>query len=123
MLTHLAGPDVTWLKTALDGGLITPDEALATHTGFGPSASIEDLARLLVPRGIDPVRVATLAASGSWFGEESDHLASIVKRFESYVLSEDSAIAAVGKAGVEIYREARDRARENEAKKRVRGEL
>jgi hypothetical protein len=120
---HLLGTDVEWLDDLLESGAISPDRALDFYAGLGPHPDIEDLARVLVPNGVDPRAVASLAQSGTWVGEESTHYASLVERFRGYAESTDTSIAAVGQAGVEIFEEAQHAAEERERIRRVRGEL
>jgi hypothetical protein len=120
---HLLGADVEWLDDLLESGVISPDRALDLYSGLGPHPNIEDLARILVPKGVDPRAVASLAQSGTWVGEESARYASLVERFRGYVESTDPSIAAVGQAGVEIFEKAQHAAEEKERIRRVRGEL
>lgn len=123
LLHHLVGTDVDWLAHALEKGLVTPDEALLSYTGFGPHPTIEQFAELLVPQGVDPGRIALLAMSGGWTGEESNHYRALVSQFEKYANSDRESILAVGLAGVEIYKAAQNRAEKEERTRRVRGEL
>jgi hypothetical protein len=120
---YLVGQDVAWLEHALDEGLLTADEALQTYNEFGPRPSIEQLARLLVPRGVDVRLIASLAQGGSWTGEESARYAELVEQFEGLTASREDAVAAVGRAGAEMFAAARDAALTQERRKRVRGEL
>ena len=120
---HLAGNDIAWLETMLDAGAMTPQDALATHSGLdGPQPSIEDLARLLVPRGIDPNRVAGLAHAGGWVGNRSDRYQGLIERFAGMAGNEDQSVRAVGEAGVAIFASARDEALRDEKQQRIRGE-
>jgi hypothetical protein len=120
---YLVGQDVAWLEHALDEGLLTADEALQTYNEFGPRPSIEQLARLLVSRGVDARRIASLAQGGSWTGEESARYAELVEQFEALAASGEEAVAVVGRAGAEMFAAARDEALTQERRKRVRGEL
>jgi hypothetical protein len=124
LLDYIAGKDIQWIAGALDQGLITPTEALETRDGFGPpEPSIVELAQLLVPRGIDPSTIASLARYGVDFGEESDRFAKLIAEFSEYAKSEEPNIAKVGRAGVAMYGEARERAISKERIARIRGEL
>jgi hypothetical protein len=120
---HLVGEDITWLEHALDSNLIAPDKALGTYNSLGPHPSVEQLARLLVPRGVEPRDIAFMAQGGMWTGEESDRYAELVQQFQTLAASEEEAVAAVGRAGVEAFTAARDEALERERRKRIRGEL
>ncbi len=121
---HLISDDVGWLAAMLDSGSMTADDVLGAPRGFGgPEPTIEQLARLLVPRGVAPERVAGVALSGSWMGEESDHYASLVSYFERLQQDEDESAREVGTAGVQMFTEARDAAAAREKQQRIRGEL
>jgi hypothetical protein len=120
---NLVGADVTWLEHALDEGLLDADEALSTFNALGPHPTIEQLARLLVPKVVDPQHIAGLARLGSWTGEESEHFGKLIEQFETFAASNEEAIAAVGRAGVEMYTVKRDEALVAERRSRVRGEL
>lgn len=120
---HLVGEDAAWLKAMLDAGHFNVDDALASYSGFGPHPRIEDLAKVLVPRGVDPERIAGLAQSGTWTGEESHRYTQLAERFQDMADSDDTSVAAVGKAGHDMYVRARDTALEDERLKRVRGDL
>jgi hypothetical protein len=120
---HLVGEDVAWLQTMLDDGHFGVDDALDAYSGYGPHPRIEDLATILVPRGVDPERIAGRAQFGTWMGEESDHYTQLAERFKEMASSEDASVAAVGKAGYAMYLRARDAALEKERRQRIRGEL
>ncbi|MCA1706939.1 MAG: hypothetical protein LC808_28215, partial [Actinobacteria bacterium] len=55
---HLIGADIEWLEEMLDGGEISVNEALGSFRGMGPEPPIDALAKLLVPRGVDPEQIA-----------------------------------------------------------------
>jgi hypothetical protein len=120
---HLVGEDISWLEHALDRNLISADKALSAYNSLGSHPSVEQLARLLVPRGVDPQDIASIAESGMWTGERSDHYAQLVEQFQTLAESDEEAIAAVGRIGVEAFAAARDEALEQERRKRIRGEL
>jgi hypothetical protein len=119
----LVGDDVEWLRHAIEEDLLAPEDALSTYNALGIHMSIEELARLLVPRGIEPREIAYLAQSGTWSGELSSRYATLVEQFEEMAASDDETVAIVGRAGVELFSAARDDALEEERRKRVRGEL
>jgi hypothetical protein len=123
LLEHLVGPDLTWLEEMVEADEITPDEALSSYRGFGPRPEIDGLARLLVPRGIEPVRIAALARSGSWSGEESNRLDGLVRQFTELANSSDERVRSVGEIGIQMFERERDEALERERIRRVRGEL
>ena len=96
---YIVDDDIAWLEHALDRELITPDHAADTYSAFALHPSIEQMARLLVPRGIEPRRIAFLAQAGSWTGEESHRYGQIAEEFEALKGSDDASVAAVGNAG------------------------
>jgi hypothetical protein len=120
---YLVGADIDWLEHALDEGLLTADEALSTHNALGPHPTIEQFARLLVPRGVDPRRVAWLAQGGTWTGDESARYGELIEQFEALAASNEEAVAAVGRAGIEMFTAKRDVALAAERLSRIRGEL
>lgn len=120
---ELVGPDTEWLRHAIEEDLMTADDALGTYNALGEHILVEDLARLLVPRGVEPRRVAALANSGTWTGEESARYASLVEQFEAMKGSDDESVSAVGAAGVEMFSAARAKALDEERRRRIRGEL
>lgn len=107
---YLVGADIDWLEHALDEGLLAADEALSTFNALGPHPTIEQLARLLVPRGVGPQHIVGIARLGSWSGDESAHFGKLIEQFETFAASSEEAIAAVGRAGVEMYTAKREEA-------------
>jgi hypothetical protein len=120
---HLIGWDISWLEELLESGEMTPEEVLAGYNGFSGSPPLEPYARLLVPRGVAPERIAELRLSGSWIGGQSTRYAVLVVEFETMGQSDDPYVQAVAAAGVKMYSEWRDAALREEHQKRVRGEL
>ncbi|MGW0056503.1 hypothetical protein [Nocardia nova] len=121
ILEDLVGPDEAWLDHILTEGYITPDEALSARR-FDNHLTIAQMAKLLVPRGIDPAQIASLGQSGSWVGEQSDHYSALIEEFRQYEAADDPSIAAVGSVGVEMFSRARDEALARERQRRIRGE-
>jgi hypothetical protein len=80
---HLIGWDISWLEELLESGEMTPEEVLAGYNGFSGSPPLEPYARLLVPRGVAPERIAELRLSGSWIGGQSTRYAVLVVEFET----------------------------------------
>jgi hypothetical protein len=121
VLQHMIGPDPGWLAEAIDTGAISLDEALTACGGLGTRPSVQDLARVLVPLGADPERVAAVEMSGFWSGPRSDHFAQIAERFTAMSDSSDPSIAAVGSAGAQLFTRLADEARADEHRDRIRG--
>ncbi|MCY4421441.1 MAG: hypothetical protein OXC06_00070 [Acidimicrobiaceae bacterium] len=121
LLRHLVGPDVDWLEELLNGGEVTPEKAVHAR-GLDGRIPIDQMAKLLVPRGIDPSTIACLAFSGSWSGEESARYQGLIEQFSTYADADDPSVSAVGKSGVEIFTQARIEAEEQERLNRIRGD-
>lgn len=119
---HLVGADIEWLKEMLDGGEMSAEEALGAFRGTGLEPPIDRLAKLLVPRGVDPERIADLQFYGSWMGDQSDRYQSIVASFEEMSKEADPSVQAVAQAGVKMFSAARDEAAAQERQQRIRGE-
>jgi hypothetical protein len=120
---HLVGEDTDWLEHALDHGLMTTGQALDTYNGMKPHPPIEQLARLLIPKGVDPRGIAFVAQSGSWMGEASARYTELIEQFQTFAESEDDSVATLGRVGVELFAERREEALAEERRKRIRGEL
>jgi hypothetical protein len=122
LLNNLPGKDLEWLGAVMDEELMSPMEALACKDGLGsPEPNIQDLARLLIPRGVPAEAIASRARWGTYWGEESDRCAALVKQFEEMAVSAESSVAAVGRAGVLMFSNELDVARQKERRRRVRG--
>jgi hypothetical protein len=121
VLQHIIGADPSWLAEAIDSDVISLDEALTACGGLGTRPSVEDLARILVPRGADPERVAAVEAYGFWSGPRSEHFARIAERHTAMSDSTDPSVAAVGSAGAQLFTRLADEAREDEHRDRIRG--
>lgn len=121
--SHMVGPDTEWLEELLTTHEISPDEALSCYTGTSPDVPIEALAKLLVPRGIDPVRIAGLRFYGSWSGNFSSWYQAIISSFEGMSGNEDPSVRAVAEAGVRLFTAERDQAARHERIQRIRGDL
>ena len=122
LLRHLVGPDVDWLEELLDDGEVTPEEAVHAR-GIDGRIPIDQMAKLLVPRGIDPSTIARLGFAGPWAGEESSRYQGLIEQFSTYADADDPSVSAVGKYGVEIFTQARNEAEEQERLNRIRGDF
>jgi hypothetical protein len=98
-----------------------PDEVLACYDGAQPDAPIEGLAKLLVPRGIDPARIASLRLYGLYSGNLSSWYQSTIDAFTVMFQDDDTNVKAVATAGVELFTRQRDQAARNERLQRIRG--
>jgi len=118
----LRGSDIGWVETMLESGTVDAEFVDSCFLGFGTGMPLEELARLLVPRGLDPARVAVTAESGRYLGDDHERLSDLVDRMRAHAESADSDVAAVGKAGLRIYepklQDAKRRHRENQVRGR-----
>ena len=120
---HFAGTQIDWLEQMLDSGEMAPDDALSAYSAYGPSPSIADWSKLLVPRGVAAEKVAGLRFLGGWSGDRSVHFAAIVNEFQAMTMDSDSSVRAVGEAGVQMFSEASLEAATQERERRIRGQL
>jgi len=118
---QLVGSDTQWIAQLLDTGDVSPDEVLACYDGAQPDAPIEGLAKLLVPRGVDPARIASLRLYGLYSGNLSSWYQSTIDAFTAMLQDDDPNVKAVGTAGVELFTQQRDQAARNERLQRIRG--
>ena len=124
VFTTLCGNDVHWIEMMLESGAVNADLVDSTLNGLGPAVPVEDLARLLVPRGIEPMRIAMTIQWGSlsFGGDPHERLASFLARMRACAASDDRNVAAVGNAGIQYYepqlREAQRRYRDNQVRGR-----
>jgi hypothetical protein len=91
------------------------------YNGAQPDAPVEGLAKLLVPRGIDPARIASLRLYGLYSGNLSSRYQSTIDAFSAMLQNDDPNVKAVATAGVELFTRQRDRAARNEKLQRIRG--
>jgi hypothetical protein len=123
--SHMVGPDTEWLEELLSTHEISPDEALDCYVGISTDDElpIEALAKLLVPRGIDPERIAALRFYGNWSGNLSSWYQAIISSYEAMARAENLSVRAVAEAGIRIFTTARDQAIRDERTRRIRGSL
>jgi hypothetical protein len=121
VLAVLRGNDTDWLESLLEAGLIDVDQVESTFNGLGAPPPIEALARMLVPRGVDPLMIAAKVELGAQWGEEHERLQGYVERMRDLAQSSEPAIAAVGQAGLEHYVPRVEAARLRFRESQVRG--
>ena len=80
-----------------------------------------DSPKLLVPRGVDPARIASLRLYGLYSGNLSSWYQSTIDAFTAMLQDDDPNVKAVATAGVELFTQQRDQAARNERLQRVRG--
>ncbi|MEZ0382641.1 hypothetical protein [Mycobacterium sp. pW045] len=103
VLAVLRGNDTDWLESLLEAGQTDIDDVESTFNGLGAPAPIEALARMLVPKGVDPLRIATKVQLGTQWGEEHERIQGYIDRMRDLAQSSEPAIAAVGQAGLEYF--------------------
>jgi hypothetical protein len=124
LLGQLVGADIGWLRRLLEAEEVTAEEVLRyCCDAFRLRPSVEDLAKLLVPRGVEPAKIAKMRLSGIWWGEESAHYESILDEYQKmFDTTTDPSIRAVASAGLRIFASARDKAVATEQQKRITGD-
>jgi hypothetical protein len=105
----------------LDADEITPDEALACYDGNHVEVPVEELAPLLVPRGISPARIAHVKFYGYHSGNLSSWYQSTVDAYTAMLGHDDPDVKAVAAAGVASFTQWRDDAVRREREQRIRG--
>jgi hypothetical protein len=121
LLRQLAASGTQLIGQLLDADEITPDEALACYDGIDVEVPVEELATLLVPRGISPVRVAHVKFYGYHSGNWSSWYQSTVDAYTAMLGHDDPDVKAVAAAGVASFTQWRDDALRREREQRIRG--
>ncbi|MBY5163136.1 hypothetical protein [Salsipaludibacter albus] len=122
LVGSLGSDDVRWIAELLDRGDIEPSEALHPYNfSFDRERPIRDLATNLVPRGVDPRTIAFQDMGGITHGPRSVRFQELLAKYSDLVDDHDPDIAAVGRAGVDLYTSKLAAAEEQEAKARIRG--
>ena len=126
LLPLLLTPDPTWIATLLDEGVLSTDEVLQALSWLGESFEerlpiVTAAAPHLARHGVPAERIAWVASSGSWMGDESARYERLVSLFEGLAQSAEPIVADVGVAGVAIFSAERDRAAAEERIERIRG--
>jgi hypothetical protein len=119
----LAGSEIDWIESLLDSGAVEAEFVLGTVTGLGKSPSLEDLAQLLVPRGVNPATIAATAQFGIFTGEQHEVISGYLSNSENMVNSPDPAISAVGRAGLGYFAPLHEQAVQRARQKEISGEL
>jgi hypothetical protein len=119
--SHMLGPDIGWLEELLATNEMSPNEALSCYIAIRPGPPIEKLAKLLVPQGIDPERIAALRGNGTWSGSFSSWHQANVRSFEAMSDDEDPSVKAVAEAGIRLFTAEREQAARHERIERIRG--
>ncbi|NKS85035.1 hypothetical protein GS571_05785 [Rhodococcus hoagii] len=99
----LNGGDADWIGQPLDMNIVDVDFVMDAVNGIGQAVPIDDLARILVPRGVDPTEIAAKIELGTQWGERHQRLANYLEEMTTYSQSPDPGIATVGRAGVALF--------------------
>jgi hypothetical protein len=98
----LAGSDLEWVRDMLRDGDVDTGIVL-NAVGNDDTIPLADLAKLLIPYGVQPLRVAQTVEYGTRFGEEHERLAQHLDRLRELADSPDPELRQVGVAGVEFF--------------------
>lgn len=123
LASSMASADPEWLEALLASNDISPDEALSFYNGIAAEIPIEKLAKILVPRGVDPQRIAALRQHGNFSGNFSSWYQSIVDYFEAMSDTTDPDVKAVAESGVRLFTVMHEDAANKERVARIRGRL
>lgn len=94
---------------------------LASYDGTQPDVPVEELAKILVPRSIDPARIAVLRFWGQYSGNLSSWYQSIIDSFTAMLQKDNPSVRSVATAGIKLFTRQRDQAALNERLQRIRG--
>lgn len=119
----LAGSDADWIESLLISGQVDADFVINTINGIGDSPSIEDLARLLLPRGVDPTRIALTVQYGTSWGEDHERIDRYLQEMKKLSESDNSDLRKVGQAGQAYFRPLLERAVAHAREKEIKGLL
>ncbi len=127
VLDVLLGADMEWLARLLDDRAINVYTVVTTlnHSDREVPARVAHLlalAPVLVPRGVDPMRLARSAELGGWMGEESANYELIRTTFEK-ATPDDPSAQDVRAAGIALFETKLDEALREERARRVSGDL
>lgn len=117
----LNGGDSNWVAHLLDTHVVDTEFVLHSANSIGPAIPIHDLARILVPRGVDPGQIATLIELGTHWGERHERIAGHLEQMKDYAQSPDPSVSSVGRAGIEIFAPQLESARRQHKRMMIRG--
>lgn len=115
--------DGQWAETALNRGIVTPEQIQQAFSNRRGDIDLSDLASILVPRGITPESLA--ASSEAWFGSgrDSERHNMALEEFRTMMESDSEAIRSVGIAGIELFEPKYQQALRAEKMKNFKGDL
>ena len=111
--------DYEWIESLVDNNDLDAAGACAAASRTRP-VDVASWARILVPRGVLPQEVASLAAHGAFSGSRAAHLGALVDEMKHLASDPDQSVAAVGRAGVAMFENERAEALETERRERSR---
>jgi len=126
LLPLLMTPDGPWIGSLLDEGILSTGTVLQALSWLGESFEerlpiVTAAAPHLARHGVPAERIAGVASSGSWRGDESARYQQLIGLFEGLAVGSDRVVADIGRAGVAIFTAERDRAMAEERRERIRG--
>jgi hypothetical protein len=98
----LAGDDMDWMHEMLRDHQVNAETVL-TAVGNTDGVSVADLAKLVMPYGVDPLRVAATIEYGTGWGEEHERLARHLEYLTGLADSSDPDLRRVGIEGVKYF--------------------
>lgn len=121
LLETLIGTDAEWAEALIRDHTVTADQVLDALAGrIGPS--LEVFLPILLANGISPEKAASRAhLQRVWVGSESNQYAELREYFATLANTSNAPVAAVGKAGAEMYTRAFKGALKEEKAERIKG--
>lgn len=98
----LAGDDIEWVHEMLRNDQVGAETVL-TAVGNMDGVSVADLAKLVMPYGVDPLRVAVTIEYGTGWGEEHERLGHHLEYLGRLADSADPDLRRVGIEGVKYF--------------------
>ncbi|OMQ28570.1 hypothetical protein BK799_29595 [Rhodococcus sp. D-1] len=117
----LNGGAADWIIHLLDTNAVDIEFVLGSVNSIGPAVPIHELARILVPRGVDPTEIASKIELGTQWGDRHERLTDYVEQMTTYATSTNPEIASVGRAGVALFEPRRKAAAEEHKRNMIRG--
>jgi hypothetical protein len=123
--TALVDVDADLATQLLDEGIFTTRDLLKALVGQRGEV-LENLGPLLMRRGVSVDEIAAAAAApapGFYFGSDLEDAKTVIKKFTPLLDRADPTLRAIAAAGIRLQQNRLSRARHEEHKRRVRGDL
>ncbi|WP_345802891.1 hypothetical protein AAIB33_07355 [Microbacterium sp. AZCO] len=102
-LRAVTGADIAWLRRNVEDGVVTPDAAVSVLDGDGPQPTLEEVAAIVIPRGMDPLHIARTVEFGVQWGEDHQRIEGYIKQFRGLAEHPDENIRTMSAIAVAHY--------------------